>query len=112
MLTVNIYRPVSVLPAISTILERLLYNRLFNYFEHNHMLTDKQFGFKANHSTSMAKLRLVDQISNEIDKANITVGVFIDQSKTFDTIDHIILIDKLECYMESEDWLLNGCVVT
>jgi len=53
------------------------------------MSTDKQFGFKANHSTSMDILRLVDQISNEIDKGNITV--FIDLSKAFDTIDHINL---------------------
>jgi len=46
----------------------------------------------------MAILRLVDQISNEIYKRNVTVGVFIDLFKTFDTIDHAILNDKLECY--------------
>jgi len=55
-LAVNNYHPVSVLPASSKIQERLIYNRLYNYFEPNHMLTNKQFGFKAHHSTSMAKL--------------------------------------------------------
>jgi len=67
-----------------------MFNRLDNYFEKYTLLNEKQFGFKAQHSTSMAVLRLIDQIGCELDKGSITVGVFIDLLKAFDTIDHNI----------------------
>jgi len=75
-----------------------MYKRLFGYFVENKFLVDNQFGFTKQLSTSMAILRLVDQIATEIDKDNLTMGVFIDLSKAFDTIDHHILLDKLFMY--------------
>jgi len=75
----------------------------------NKFLADSQFGLKEKHSTSMAILRLVDQIATEIDKGNVTLGVFIDSSKAFDTIDHILL-DKLRMYCVREkclDWICS-----
>jgi len=64
-----------------------MYNRLNSYMVMNNCLTDSQFGFKDKYSTSMAILRLVAQIATEIDKDNVTLGVFIHLSKAFDTID-------------------------
>jgi len=65
-----------------------MYKRLFGYFVENKFLVDNQFGFRKQYSTSMAILRLVDQIATEIDKGNLTMGVFIDLSKAFDSLQY------------------------
>ena len=58
------YKPISVLPCFSEILERIMYNRLHNYLNENEILNDKQFGFRAGHSAEHAILELIDQVSN------------------------------------------------
>ncbi len=92
------YRPVSVLPVFSKILERLMYNRLLKYFESNSLLSSNQFGFREKHSTYMALASLVDNITKELEQRRHCVGIFIDLSKAFDTLDHRILLDKLNLY--------------
>lgn len=97
-LLVNNYRPISVLPVFSKILEKIVYNRLIEYLNRMNILTDKQFGFREKHSTFMAILNIIDKISDEIDNKNLSLGVFIDLSKAFDTINHKIMLNKLYHY--------------
>ena len=80
------YRPVSVLPCFSKILERLVFNRCINYINKYNLLNEKQFGFRPNHSTYMAIIELVDKVANAIEKKETTIGIFLDLSKAFDTL--------------------------
>ena len=75
-----------------------MYNRLLDYVNANNILYPNQFGFREKHSTYIALLKLIDDISEEIDNKNFSIGVFIDLSKAFDTINHDILIKKLNSY--------------
>jgi retron-type reverse transcriptase len=75
-----------------------MYNRLINYFQKNNVFFNDQFGFRANHSTAQAILLITDKIQNSIEKKLFSCGIFLDLSKAFDTVNHDILIQKLEYY--------------
>lgn len=92
------YRPISVLPTFSKILEKIMHKRLLHYLEENNIITDRQFGFREKFSTSLAVTKLVDRISDELDHRKYNIGVFLDLSKAFDTINHMILLGKMEKY--------------
>ena len=92
------YRPVSVLPLFSKIFERLMYNRLIDFVNKHKILYSYQFGFRDGYSTNLAMLYLVDKISNAIDNDEYVLGLYLDFTKAFDTVNHEILIKKLEYY--------------
>ena len=92
------YRPISVLPCFSKILERLVYNRLSAFLSKSKILFEHQFGFRSKHSTDMALNQLTDLISINLSNKLFTAGIFLDLSKAFDTIDPNILVSKLEFY--------------
>ena len=95
---VNNYRPVSILPVLSKILERLMYNRLMKFVEDFDILYDFQFGFRKCHSTFMALASSVNHIVNALQFGKYSIGVYLDFSKAFDTLNHDILFLKLNHY--------------
>ena len=92
------YRPISVLPIFGKVFEKILYDRLYNFFTSNSVIHNKQFGFRKCHSTGHAINYSINKITNELQKRNHVIGLFIDLSKAFDTIDHEKLLIKLEYY--------------
>ena len=92
------YRPISVLPSFSKIFEKLMYNRLINYLLKHSILCENQYGFRPKHSTLLAITEMTEKITEALDNKQFAIGVFIDLSKAFDTLDHYILLDKLKHY--------------
>ena len=92
------YRPIALLPIFSKILEKIVYKRLNDFLHSNNILIPQQFGFRRNCSTSMGVLNLVNTIVTAIDDGKYCLGIFLDLSKAFDTIDHSILLKKLVHY--------------
>ena len=92
------YRPISLLPSISKVFEKIAYNQIYDYFTENQILYESQYGFRKLHSTELAALEMSDKITTHLDQGKIPLAIFLDLSKAFDTIDHKILIDKLRHY--------------
>ena len=92
------YRPISILPVASKILERAVHAQLYKYLTACHYLSPYQCGFRKNHSTETAAIAFTDSVRRNMDQGLLTGSIFIDLSKAFDTIDQSVLLNKLMKY--------------
>ena len=92
------YRPISLLPCISKIFDKVIYSQLYEYFKSNNLLYKHQYGFRPEHSCELATLEFVDRIFKCLDGNLKPFSVFIDLSKAFDTLNHDKLLYKLSYY--------------
>ena len=92
------YRPISLLSVFSKIFEKLMHQRLYSFLELHEILLEMQFGFRSGHSTDHALISLTERIKCTLDSKRIGCGIFIDLQKAFDTVNHQILLQKLNHY--------------
>ena len=83
--------------------EYVMFDQLLHYFIENNLLSMEQFGFRPGYSIELAAVRLVDQLTSQMDNNLIPINIYIDLSKTFDTLNHAILSSKINYYG------LTGC---
>ena len=104
------YRPISLLSNLSKIFKRTMYNRIELFLSEFDTLYRLQFGFRKKHSTEHAILSIVEEIRKNLDNGIFTCGVFIDLEKAFDTVNHKIILSKLEHYGIRDNalkWLIS-----
>ena len=92
------FRPISLLPCISKIIEKCVFMQVYQYFERNKLIFGSQYGYRKDHSTETACLELIDKLHKHLDDSQSPFCIFIDLSKAFDTINHQILLSKLKYY--------------
>ena len=100
---VNYYRPVLVLPIISKIIEKHVFNSFYEYLSENHLITSSQSGFRPKHSCETALNCLIGRWLKKSDQGKLTGVLFIDLSKAFDTVNHNVLIHKLKSFSICEN---------
>ena len=94
----SIYRPIFLLTSMSKIFVYVIFYQLSDYMCTNNLLSFEQFGFRTGHSTELAVLQLINHLTKQMDMGKVPTNIYIDPSKTFDTLDHSILLAKLTYY--------------
>ena len=97
-LLVSNYRPISLLSNLNKILEKIMHKRMYAFLEKYEILYELQFGFRAGYSTTHALIHMTEAIRSALDSGLVTCGIFVDFQKAFDTVNHDILLKKLEHY--------------
>ena len=97
-LLVSNYRPISLLSNLNKILEKIMHKRIYAFLEKYEILYELQFGFRAGYSTTHALIHMTEAIRSALDHGSVTCGIFVDFQKAFDTVNHDILLKKLEHY--------------
>ncbi|MCP4990727.1 MAG: reverse transcriptase family protein, partial [Colwellia sp.] len=92
------YRPISLLPTLSKIIEKVVHKQLYEYMDTNNLFNNSQYGFRKNHATEYAAMEFVDKVAETLNNKCTPFAIFIDLSKAFDTLDHQILLQKLNYY--------------
>ena len=90
------YRPISILYQITKIFEKLISNRINDYLEKYHLISDKQFGFRQNSSTSHAISNIYEKLTQNFDKGMYSCCIFLDLTKAFDTVNHDVSLYKMK----------------
>ena len=94
----NNFRPISLLSIFDKIMEKLMHQRLYAFLEEHKILFENQFGFRKGSSTAHSLVEITEKIKESIDNGKFGCGIFIDLKKAFDTVNHKILISKLDHY--------------
>ena len=90
------YRPISLLNCFGKVFEKLIYIQMMNFIDKHKVLFIYQYGFRRKHSTSLALIDIVDKIKFAIDNNEYALGILLDITKAFDSINHDMLLSKLE----------------
>ena len=104
------YRPISILPVLSKILEKAIHKQLMDYLETANLLCNQQYGFCRKLSAKIAATLFCDQIRQQMDSSKLIGAIYLDLTKAFNTISHKVLIDKLPKFgirVKSLDWFVD-----
>ena len=97
-LLISNYRPISLLSNLNKFFEKIIFKRVYKFIEKNEILYPLQYGFRSKHSTTHALINITEKIRSALDHNKVSCGIFVDLQKAFDTVNHKILLQKLNYY--------------